>query len=403
MKRMVMITGLLLAATVRGPSARADGSVSTADIRERIAAIGIRSVQSASGHIVVSGPDPLGNAFLLSLAEETAVALESLTGLSLPFERQSVRLQVSAVLQEPLDRGVSLTHTLLAGHWIHRVHLADYEMMQTEAAAVVLCSAFLSVYGGTTTGTDAGFALPYWFRRGVVRNMTVAARQETLAGALRLWYQGRLLTPSPILGLEAPPLPEAGLAEDDVLACGALVLWFTSRPSRGSHYASLFRRLSDGGGVDLDWVRSWLPDGADPDEQWDRWLLSQRGVVRGVGTVSLEQFDALYAEWLLYPGRYGIPHDVELPARADCTALTAYRDQQWFTPVMREKRHRIEMLAAGRPKRFQALVGAFVRVLDAIEGGATATETGTLAVAAGRHWRGLREEVRQAGGVLAAP
>ena len=187
------------------------------------------------------------------------------------------------------------------------------------------------------------------------------------------------------------------------MADGVFVLWMGGFPERAARFSSLFRRLSEGKPLDLDWVREWLPGDGDPDEQWDRWLLTQRTVVRGVGTVSLAQFDALYAEWLIYPGRGGIPYRTSLPSGADCTALVAFRDEDWFRAVVREKRQRIEMLAPGRALRFQELTAAYVKVLNSLENGDPVDKIESLAATARRQWTELRAIVRAAGGVWAEP
>jgi hypothetical protein len=380
--------------------AAAPEPLTTEAIAEKIAAIGVRSVQSARGHLVVSGPDALGNAALLSLAEETAMAVEALTGLDLPFDRQSVRILVLPESVVPQVTAV-LEHIFQGGGWIHRVVLADYGVMESAAAAECLCAAFLSVYRGSASSDVDGLRVPEWLRRGVLRGLTVAGRQETMDAALVRWQEGRL--PSPAMILAGVPDPESGMAGDGAVADGAFVFWMGGFPERAVRFASLFRRLSEKKPLDMDWVREWLPGSGDPDEQWDCWMLSQRTVVRGVGTVSLAQFDQLYAEWLVYPGRGGVPYRARLSPASDCTVLGAYRDEAWFRAVVREKRHRIEMLAPGRALRFQALTAAYVRVLISLENGDPAEKVESLAADARRQWVDLREMVREAGGVWAEP
>lgn len=376
--------------------------LTTEMIEERIAAIGVRSIQSASGHLVVSGPEPLQNAALLSLAETTASAVEELTGVKLPFNRQSVRILVVPPTATPLTQIARLEHNLLSGGWIHRVVLANYASMETMEAAEVLSTAFLSVYQGALAWDIDELRLPDWLRFGALRGLTVAGRQETIDVALSLWREGRLPALSTILsGVAANMTPQA-VQERDV-ACGAFLQWFAGYPERDVRFLNLFRRLSEGRPLDVDWVRTWLPEGGDPGEQWDRWLLTQRTVVRNVGTVSLLQLEALYAEWMIYPGRGGIPFSVRLPERADCTALVRYRDESWFNTVLRTKRHQIEILAPGRPLIFQTLTAAYLKVLTRLEDGASPAEIESLAAAARRQWVELHERVQQAGGVWSEP
>jgi len=402
MIRLALPALILLMTVSIGTVVLSNEEVTTEEIRARISAIGVRSVQSSTGHLVVSGPDPFGNAMLLSLAGETADAVESITGNPLPFSRQSVRILVLPPSPAARANAVELDHTFLNDFRIHRIVLADYAVMETEAAAEVLCAAFLSVYLGARSDAPDHSSLPVWLRRGMVRILTADNRQATIESALRLWRQGLLPPPARILALVASDDGPGG-SEDEAVACGSFMLWFTGLPEKSSRFSLLFRRLSEGGRTDPDWMQEWLPGAGDPDEQRDRWLLAQRTVVRGVGTVSLEHLDALYAEWLVHPGQCDIPNNTDLPEMADCTSLAAYRDEPWFTMAVRGKRLRIEMLAQGRPRRFQLVVAAYVESLNALERGEPMESVIALAGAARRQWLALRDIVGKAGGVWSDP
>ncbi len=382
---------------------RADEIPTIEEIRERMESIGIRSVRSSDGHLVVSGPDSFKNAFLLKMAGEIRAQVESLVGIPLSFESRSVRLLV----MQPADPagGVRVEHVYSDGIRIHRVLLPDYAHGGTEVGREALCEAFLALYihpAEPRGNSAASFAMPSWLRRGVLPVLTEQGRSDTYEQAIRLWREGRLL--SPVRMVLDPAVLDV---EDDharmTTACGAFVLWLTDVEVGTSRARSLFDRLSNGDEADGDWLREQHADNGGSDEWWDRWMLSQRHVVRALGRLTLEHLDALQAEWRIHSGDGGIPSDIAFPSAADCTALLSYRDQPWFKGAVREKRYRIEMLAQGRPVRYRELAGVYAGILNAIEAGDSPSAVVGMAVEARQQSKALYETVKQAGGVWSEP
>ncbi len=373
-------------------------------LRERMAAIGVRSVRSADGHLVVSGPDSFQNAILLAQAGEVRQRVQAVVGLPLRFDARSVRV---LVMPENAEKApVVLQHAISGGAWIHRILLTDYAEILTRNGLEALCAAFLSLYLNPREAVDnraASFVVPVWLRQGVQQLLTDEDGSRTMDQAMQLWREGRL--PSPLLIMNDPlPLGADDDAEGRLLvARGAFVLWLTDKSFGDNAVAALFQHLSDGHDANVEWLREQLPDDGDTDELWGRWMLSQRQVVRSLGRLTLGHLDALQAEWQIQSGNGGIPLGITLPSGADCMSLLEYRDQPWFPAAIRQKRYRIEMLAQGRPELFQKLTAGYVSVLNAIEAGELPTSVVGMAVAARRQWQVLHEMVKQAGGVWSEP
>lgn len=373
------------------------------EIRVRMESIGIRSVRSSDGHLVVSGPDSFKNALLLKMAGEIRAQVESLVGMPLRFESRSFRLLVMQAAG-PADV-VRVEHVYSDGIRIHRVLLPDYAHGDTDAGREAFCEAFLALYVHPAEPSGnymASFAIPAWLRRGVSPVLTEQGRSDTYEQAIRLWREGRLLSPVRII-LD----PAVIGTEDDharmTTACGAFVLWLTDADAGTARARSLFDRLSIGGKADEAWLSEQTADDGGSDEWWDRWMLSQRHVVRSLGRLTLEHLDALQAEWRIHAGSGGVPSDFAVPSDADCMALLLYRDQPWFKVAIREKRYRIEMLAPGRPQRFRELVTVYVGILNVIESGDSPASVVGMAVSACRQAQALRETVKQAGGAWSEP
>lgn len=382
----------------------ADGQPTLEMIRERMEAIGIRSLRSADGHLVVSGPDSFENAMLLAWAGEVRQRVQSVIGLPLRFDARSVRVLVPADSTNRVP--IVLEHVSSGGLLIHRLVLQDYALIQSREGLDAMCAAFLALYidpkasGGNRA---VSFAVPSWFHQGIAQVLTDEMRNETLDQAMGLWREGQL---PPIVQIMSD---RSFLASDEevgprlLAARGAFVLWLTDMALEHNAVAGLFRRLSGGRTANREWLREQLADGGDPDELWDRWMLSQRQVVRALGRLTLAHLEALQAEWYVQSGIGGIPLDVTLPSGADGMSLLPYRDQPWFTAVIRQKRYRIEMLAQGRPARFRELTAAYVNLLNVIESDELPAAVVGMAVAARRQWHALYETVKAAGGTWSEP
>ncbi len=398
--------GVVLSAVLLLACHATAGEVPTIEtIRQRIEAIGIRSVRSSDGHLFVSGPDSFKNAILLSQVGEIRQRVQAVAGMPLRFDDRSVRVLVKTDADGA--RPVMLEHVLFGGLRIHRLVFADYAASQTREGLGTIVAAFLALYikpGMAAASQDVSFAVPGWLSQGTLQVLTNEDRSRTLDQALQFWNEGRLPAP---LQVVMPRLTPA--ADDDYdasrlfVAHGALVLWLTDRNAGGASLAGLFRHLSAGHEVNTEWLRQQFPEGTDPDESWERWLLSQRHIVRSLGQISLTHMDTLRGEWLIQPGVQGIPADLDLPAQADCVSLLQYRDQSWLPTVIRQKRYRLEMLAQGRAERFRDLVTLYVNVLNAIESGERPAAVVGMAVDAHRQWQALRETVMQSGGIWSEP
>lgn len=386
-----------------GPLVPAD-DLTVDEIRERIEAIGVHTSPSVDRHLMVSGPDQLSNSSLLSQIGITEVAVEDLTGFPLPFRSHSVRIlvQPDAEAQTGPEEGggVRLQHLYSSGIWIHRVLLPDYAAADSEAGREAICAAFLSVYmdAPESTAGQIPFGLPAWLRCGAAMVLSVERRQETLGRAERLWREGRLPVPLRLL-VDGDSLADRGRDSSLPLmtAYGAFVVWFSDSPDCASRFENLFRHLSGGFPTDAAWLKERFPED-DPDELWDRWLLSQRHIVRRLGSVSQEHLNTLRFEWQLRSGECSVPSAVQLAGEADCTTLAAYRNKPWFSTAIREKRYRIEILALGRAARFRTLTTAYVDVLNGLERGDPPAAVQALAEEAHRQWLSLRETVSAAGG-----
>jgi len=390
---------MLLLALVAGNVVVASEPPSTDMIRERIEAIGIRSLRSADGHIVVSGPNSFENARLLAWAGEVRERVESVVGLPLRFDARSVRFLVSP---DDTNRvALLLEHEYSAGLWIQRLVLRDYAAIQPREGLESICAAFLALYikPGESDHGLGRFSVPSWLYQGVAQVLTAENRDVTLDKAMGLWREGRLPPLLQIMSDRSAPGPEDDEASRLLPARGALVLWLTGMASDQNTLTGLFGSLAEGRETNREWLRKQLAaEGGDPDELWDRWILSQRQVVRSLGRLTLAHLDALQAAWYVQPGIDGIPWDIALPSGADCMNLLPYRAQPWFSGVIRQKRYQIEMLAQGRPRRFHELTGAYVDVLNAIESGERPESVVGIAVMARRQWSRLHETVQQAGG-----
>lgn len=396
--------GLLPVVLILACHAGGDDLPTLETIRERMEAIGIRSVRSSDGQLVVSGADSFMNAMLLAQAGEIRQRVQAVVGMPLQFDTRSVRVLVKPDADAAMP--IVLEHVFSGGQWIHRIVFPDYASSQAREGLEAVSAAFLALYihpGSADTNRVVSFTVPAWLSQGVQQVLTDGDRSRTLDQALQFWHEGRL--PSPVQMLTARPSPATG--DDDasrlLVAHGAFVLWLADRNTGEPSIADLFRHLSAGHAVNTEWLRQQLPEGVDPDASWDRWLLSQRHVVRSLGQLSLAHMETLRDEWLVQPGDQGIPADLELPAEANCVSLLQYRDQSWLPAVIRQKRYRLEMLAQGRPERFRELVSLYVNVLNAIESGERPPAVVGLAVNARRQWHALHETVKEAGGIWSEP
>lgn len=392
--RLCLFITFMLAFSFHRSNALDRDSLTIEDVRLKIEAMDLSTVTSPDGSFVISGDDPMHNAVLLSLLGQMMQSVQSLTGLDASLAGRSVRILIAPPGRFLPDESIRIEHVPVSGGWVHRVVVDSYETIETLEALERLCAALLSVYfEPVVSGWDVSLPPP-WLAGGVLRGLTPDDRARTLESALTAWSEGQLPFPLFVLG---DPKDTPSWEDTPMLSAGVFVIWLSGLPERGSLFETVFARLSSGQGIDLAWLQEQLPAGrGDPVEQWDRWLLSQRSRVRSLGSLSLTHLDALYAEWLIYPGRYGIPRGVDLIRRADCSHLLGFRDEEWFVDVVRNKRYRIEMLAAGRPANFQQLVKTFVDVLDALEFGAPDDIVQSLAANARYQWRLLREDVRQA-------
>jgi hypothetical protein len=375
-------------------------------IRERMQAIGIRSVSSADGHLVVSGPDSFRNAMLLAQAGDVRQRVQLVVGMPLSFDARSVRVLVNP---DPAGNAAPLVldHAMSGGIWIHRVVLTDYASIETRNGMEALCAAFLALYltpPEHANNPSASFVVPAWLRQGVLQVLTEDDHSRTLEQAIRLWREGRLPSPVAILADETPLAPDEDADGRLRAARGAFFLWLTDRSHGTKAISTVFQHLSKGHDTNEQWLRDQVANGGDPHALWNRWMRDQGQVIRSLGRLTLAHMEALQAEWCVQPGTDGIPADITLPADADGTSLLQYRDRPWFVTAIRQKRYRIEMLAQGRPENFRRLTAAYVSVLNAIETGEPPpTVVVGMAVSARQQWQALHEMVSQAGGVWSEP
>ena len=102
----------------------------------------------------------------------------------------------------------------------------------------------------------------------------------------------------------------------------------------------------------------------------------------------------LRAELLLCAGSCGIPLGVALPRDASLADLVTLRQEKWVETVVRNKRGRLDMLAAGRSKSFQKIVSQLGDFLSGLERGMADTVLLEQLNAIHMDLNALAEEVR---------
>ncbi len=362
--------GCVLVSSAIGAPTREDEDAMRAAIRARMALLRLHTAVSSDRVIIVSGPRPSSNAYLLEAVQQQRAAIERLLRMQVPFHGQRIRLQVlpSDEGDQDEEQGILLRSQIVLGDLTHRILLPDYESSFSQTAQEALIYAFLSAYVLDAGDGKTRPYLPPWFWQGVMYVLYPDDVKITLDYVHDLWRSGRIPSLSGFLN----DFQEDRLGEGDARFAGAVVYWLLSRPRHLRLRAELFAAFAAEEVVDINWLRERLP--ADPDELLDRWILTQRRVVRGVGTVLQSHLDDLQELLFLYPGRHGIPRSADISWGAPLHTLVKHRESTWFRDAIHWRRNRLQLVSQGRPTQFQEIVDAFIGVLDGVLSGAEIVE-----------------------------
>ena len=333
-----------------------------AALRARMALLQLHTASSSDRVFAVSGPQAGLNAYLLEAVQQQRLALERRLRMPVPWGRQRIRLQILPS-DTDADAGISLQTGNVLGDIIHRVTLPDYESAYVKTAHEALIYALLSVYVVHENDERGTPKIPSWFWQGIIEILHPDDVTITLEYVDRLWRSGRV----PSLGQFLRQSQADRLDPEDAMFAGAVVYWLITRPSSTRLSKQLFRAFAAREEIDVDWLQAYI--GPDPDEQLDRWLLTQRRVVRGVGVVLQFHIDDLRELLLLYPGQHGIPRNAAIAWGAPLSALAAYREHVWFEEAINQRRNALQRVSQGRPDRFQEVVHGFLAVLDGVVAG----------------------------------
>ncbi len=369
-------------------------------IRSRIAAISEMSSRSISGHFIVTGTNRLENVALASWCEEVTDRVESVTGFSLPFNNRTVHLNVSAE-NAALPEVLYVQVVRRGNQWFHLVYLEDYDVAYSSEGLQRLCASLLAAYVGVSlNATEPAF--PPWLVKGVEQNLWPKVRAENIEKVLALWRSGGLISFWDILG-DGSPVPPDRLDDPQRLAAyGVFVHWLTDLPTRQKRFQALFKQLSAGQPLTMEKLTLLVSEGGElrADEAWERWLIQQEHVVYALGMVSTRLIDQLRSELLIYPGVCGIPLSVELPKGSLLAQLVPLRKEDWIASFVRQKRSRLDLLAAGRSESFRSIIVRLGQFLSNLEKGASGAVLLRRLEAVNAALTQLSEKVEAAGGIL---
>ncbi|MFU8780289.1 MAG: hypothetical protein ACNA71_04600 [Kiritimatiellia bacterium] len=364
---MIRITIILAVwlMTVLAGVARADEDLTRAALRARLALLRLRTAVSYDRVFSVSGPRADSNAIVLDLLQQTRAATEQLLGVSMPVRDQSIRVLVrSPGADSGQDAGSDLHLERQAGQLIYRVRFADYSHADLPAAQALVLQAILAAYVVPLRETRDMVRIPGWFLQGILEVLYPDDRKLALATLDRLWRSGAI--PSLATFFQEAQAWDT-LAEEQATVAGGVVYWLATLVADESIMPAVLRRIAANEPIDVDWLLERL--GSDPDAMFDRWMLSQRRTVRGVGTVMRAHIDHLRSVLLLYPGQHGIPRGAPVVWGAPLHMLVRYRDHVWFEEAVRQRRQLLQLAVQGRPDRYKTIVAAFLVVLDGVRAG----------------------------------
>jgi hypothetical protein len=374
-------------------------------LRSRIAAISSQSAHSISGRFAVVGSNRLENVSLMDWCEDIADRIESLTGLPSTLGRRSVQFSVQEGTTET-PGGVAIRHAQQGKKRIHRIFLRNYAAAYTPRGRQAICRVVLADY--VEGPIDALLSLPPWLWKGAEQNLLPTVRIEGFERVLALWRAGKLISVWDLVGEGQgdDPRQSAMEGQDRLAAYGAFVKWLSVMPGRRARFRALFAKVASGQSITVKTLGPLVTATGDRmrvDEAWDRWLLRQRHIVYTPGAVSTRTVDQLRSELLIYPGACGIPLDVELPRRATMVWLVELRRRPWVSTFVRNKRQRLDLLAAGRSEAFQAIVTELGEFLSALESDAADVVLLAHLKTADAALNYLAERVQAAGGILTEP
>lgn len=350
-------------------SLHADLGISSNDIEARIAELSALSVRSGSGNFIVVGTNRVESFALGSWCDNAVKQIESITGLSVPFNNHRINLIVGDYDQN-IPGGAVVRYSASGRGLISRVYLESYDVAYERRGRQATCCAILAGYTGGSP--DRLFSLPPWLWKGIEQNILFDVRSRNMEQVLSDWRSGTLRSARDIVGgvdrsKDASGNTEVVESQKDLAEYSVFVRWLSSRSNKKEIFRTLF---SSANYITVSGLQSLVVDDDSEmtlDEAWDRWLLRQSRVVRSFASVSTRVIDQLRSELLLYPGTYGIPLAGEIPQGSSFVKLITFRNADWIPQYVNRKRSRLNSIAAGHKGGFVQVVGLFDEFLSDLE------------------------------------
>jgi hypothetical protein len=404
---LTLVVGLLslsfFASFATGESSTPSADDSSSVIRARIAALSQRTARNTAGHFVIIGSNRVANVVLVGLCEDMEERISMLTGIRVPFENRMIRLHVDAGRVSDAG-GARVQHSHMGETSVHDVYLANYDAAYSRRGRQALCHAMLAGY--INASSTSILNMPPWLWKGIERNLVPDESANHMEDGLKLWSSGGLATVWDIL--DDTDAAERNMSVEDenrLVSYSVFVRWLSSLPGKPARFRQIFETVAAGKVLSIHRMESLIADGGarlSLDESWDRWLVRQRRVVFTLGMVSTRIIGQLRSELLLYRGACGIPLGAELRSGASMVDLLALRREEWMSEFIKDKRSRLDLLAAGRTAEFQRVVLQFGEFLSNLESDVADTVLLGRLRAAYAALNDLAEQVRSAGGAIRA-
>lgn len=318
-------------------------------------------LRSGSGRFVLLGTDRLHLAHTLRWAEDFTARVERFLRVKIPFRNRLIR--IASRIDPTVEKGWTAVTREISGEFVvEEVGLYNADRIQRWQAEEALCSALLAGF----VSADVSKAVPTWFVRGIVQNLTPRFKARNAIDVIRKWETGKLPGFCPLFRSLAVSEPDPALS-------GFLVAWLAVLDAQTDCFSKLLARLTCGESVDCATFAGWVPRGGSAtelDEAWERWILRQRRIVYEPGKTDAAGLARLKAELLLYPGRSGIPLDGDPYRRMELRRLIERREEAWIAPLARDRLIALRLAAAGRGKALEDVADLYGRFFEALASGA---------------------------------